>query len=279
MRTIQIIIVFSLLLGTAFSQSTLQGVFSDESRKYREQGYNLQASGELRKALSYYQKAIELDPAYVEVYNDAGVIYEKLGQPDKALTMYKKALEIDEGFLPTYTNLALFYENRGDSKQAVQYWSKRYKYGQKGEYWREKARERMLKLASDPNIKKDLQESEAAILSRELSYKKKIEKAEQDAKNIEEARMRFEMALKLFDKADFSAAMEEVRTALKLNPQDKELAVLIADFYVLVKRAYTKQRLKYYTDQAMVSIDEDDYVAASKRIKEALSAIYSASSR
>ena len=88
------------------------------AREYREQGLAFQRQGDPVTALSFYQKAVELDPAYAVVYNDLGVVYEAMRFIDRAEESYLKAVKLDPEYLSAYTNLALLYENKRDLEKA-----------------------------------------------------------------------------------------------------------------------------------------------------------------
>lgn len=271
MRIILCVILSCVFLSSALPRKLVKEKLKQQAKIYREEGYRLQSMGDPRGAIAYYQKAIELLPDYAEAYNDLGVAYESLGNVDMALDMYKKTVEIDPGYLPAYTNLALLYEAKGDIEKATVYWQKRYRSGKRGEYWHQRAKERLLKLGTYPQVRRQVLEDEAAVLSKVLAYKKEQRKLEE----TKEARMHFEIGRGLFNKSDFSGALDELYTALSLDPQDEELKIKITDLYIKAKRAHAKQQLKDYMEEAMNRIDEDDYFSAGKKIEEALSAFSS----
>ena len=47
---------------------------------------------ETAKAIDFFEKAVAVDPAYSETYNNLGVAHEKLGHFDTAISFYKKAV-------------------------------------------------------------------------------------------------------------------------------------------------------------------------------------------
>ncbi|MFO8052780.1 MAG: tetratricopeptide repeat protein, partial [Candidatus Omnitrophota bacterium] len=158
-------IVFAILfifLPLSFSQA--EGLTDQQARDYREKGYKLQSRGDLGGALSFYQKAVELDSDYVQAYNDLGVVYEMQGQLNEAEKYYQEALKINPGFMPAHTNLAFLYEKKNNIKKATYHWKKRYIKGKKGEYWQEVARQHLLKLGTYPEIKEEIREKKAADL-------------------------------------------------------------------------------------------------------------------
>lgn len=64
---------------------------------------------EFSKAIQAYQKVIELDPAYVEAYNNLGIIYQEIGNFDKALEVYHKAIDINPQYEKTFNNLGILH--------------------------------------------------------------------------------------------------------------------------------------------------------------------------
>jgi len=64
---------------------------------------------EFSKAIQAYQKVIELDPAYVEAYNNLGIIYQEIDNFDKALEVYHKAIDINPRYAKTFNNLGLLH--------------------------------------------------------------------------------------------------------------------------------------------------------------------------
>ncbi len=72
-------------------------------------------------ALENFQKAIELDPRLASAYNGLGGAYKAAGQLDKAISAWEKSLEIDKDYgFPLY-NLGITYLQKGDKKRALKY--------------------------------------------------------------------------------------------------------------------------------------------------------------
>ena len=61
---------------------------------------------DLEAARYAYTKALQLNPAYANAYNNRGYVLNELGQHEDALADFNRAIELD----PTYTNA---YNNRG----------------------------------------------------------------------------------------------------------------------------------------------------------------------
>lgn len=267
MRCFLIFLSFFFLLFPSYGQSALK----DQALDYRQEGYKLQAMGDLAKALSFYQKAFSIDSSYVEACNDIGVVYEAMGNTEEAVKMYKKSLEINPNYLPAYTNLAFFYEKKGDIDNATYYWRKRYELGQEGEYWYEVSKQHLLILGTYPKVKKDIMERDAIKMSQEL-----VEKREQTRLQIiEEAKLRFDIGVSLFTKGDYNAALTEFNAAKALNPSDEELNKKIVDFSKKTARIYSKQQAISLAQQAIDDIKRDDFLSAGEKLKGAFSALFS----
>ena len=64
--------------------------------------------GDYPKAITYFKKAIAVDPNFSEAFNNLGIAYEKSGKPEEAIGAYKKALSN-----PMYKNPERAYNNLG----------------------------------------------------------------------------------------------------------------------------------------------------------------------
>jgi tetratricopeptide (TPR) repeat protein len=248
-------------------------IVKSEAQAYREEGYKSQSMGDLKTALTYYQKAVQMDDKYFEAINDLGVVYEAMGEGDKAVDMYKGALKIKEDYLPAYSNLAFYYEKSGDVKLASSFWRKRYEMGIKGEYWTEVAKQHLLALGDYPELRKEKLEAQALTLSKDLAYKREQARL----KNLEEAKLHFYVGSNLFLKNDYRACFKELETVLSLNPDDADLIKKTNDLYKQAKRSYAKDQAVAYTQEALNYLKADDYLSAGEKLKSALSATFNVS--
>ncbi len=265
----RILLIISLFFLPLFC-SQAQGLIEPEARVYREKGYRLQSVGDYSGALVNYQKAVQIDPNYAEVHNDLGIIYESMGDEDKALFMYNKALKLDPDNLATYTNLAFLYEKRGDIENATLYWKKRYLSGEQGEYWQEVSRQHLLKLGTYPQIRQAILEEKAARLSRDLIYKHEQARL----KNIEEARLHFDLGNNAFSAQDYETAIKEFRTVLSINAPDDKINNDSHEFMVQAERLLLREQAYINTKNALDYIEKDDYLSAADKLKDALTAVF-----
>ncbi len=79
---------------------------------------------EFSKAIQAYQKAIELEPTYVEAYNNLGIIYQMMGDVDRAFGVYQKATEINPGYEKGYNNLGILLLLKGRDEEALEAFQK-----------------------------------------------------------------------------------------------------------------------------------------------------------
>ena len=61
--------------------------------------------GENQKAKECYEKAIEINPNYVDAHYNLGVIFKELGENQKAKDCYEKAIEINPNYVNAHNNL------------------------------------------------------------------------------------------------------------------------------------------------------------------------------
>jgi tetratricopeptide (TPR) repeat protein len=197
----------------------------EQARKYREEGFKLQSSGDLPAALSFYQKAIVIDPGYAVVYNDLGVIYETMGSFDRAEENYLKSIKINPLYANAYTNLALFYENQRNLEKAAFYWDKRVEVGDPNDPWTQKAVNRLsdirMSLSNQPLV--DGREVDVLGLMKDVAG----DKTEYNKNDNALAQMHFNKAIQSFDKGDLATAFKEALDAKQLDQGNPEIEAFI----------------------------------------------------
>jgi tetratricopeptide (TPR) repeat protein len=106
---ILLISVLNLFLG--FSEGF-------KASAYYRDGVANYHKGKYSEAISYYDKALNIDPKYALAYNARGLAYTDIGSFDKAINNFNSALKLrpDEGTL--YLNRGLVYLKKGDSERA-----------------------------------------------------------------------------------------------------------------------------------------------------------------
>ena len=72
-------------------------------------GKNSATDGEWNSAVTFHEKAIEIEPNYAEAHAHLGTAYLKTGKTNQAIAEYKKALALERDYAEIYANLAFCY--------------------------------------------------------------------------------------------------------------------------------------------------------------------------
>lgn len=97
-----------VLLATA--TAPLSADIRTEAQAQVAFGIEVARRGLWREAIYRWERAVQIDPAYAEAYNDLGVAYEHEGQLEKARKAYEKALELEPKNTQIRQNYDLFKE-------------------------------------------------------------------------------------------------------------------------------------------------------------------------
>lgn len=234
--------------------------------EYREKGFQAQQNGDFDTALSYYQKAVQLDPRYAAAFNDLGVMYELRGRLDLAEQNYLRAIEWDPNYLATYYNLASFYEKKGRPLLALYYWKKRIEEGIRGEAWTERARENLYRLAQKSvDVRTELTKIEAEDMAQEVTNRKRKEFEDR----VGFARQHFKAGQKLYQKKDYLQAIEEFNIALGFTPDDPEIITAIQN----CQKDMTSNQINEHAQLGRKLYELGDYSSARTEFKQVLSSI------
>jgi superkiller protein 3 len=91
-------------------------------RSLKKRYENLQKSEE---AIIYYQKAIDLNPDYVDAYCGLGKTYISLKKYEDAIKQINKAVKIQPDNYDSYLDLGRAYGARGSLEESINYLKKR----------------------------------------------------------------------------------------------------------------------------------------------------------
>ncbi len=83
-------------------------------------GHDLHQQGKIRKAIEYYQKAIQADPKFVEAYLKLGHAFEDADSFEAAILQYKRGIEIDPDHLMLRMSLGNVYRIQGFPEKALE---------------------------------------------------------------------------------------------------------------------------------------------------------------
>jgi len=80
--------------------------------------------GNIKSSISYYSKAIKLNPLNDKIYNNLAIAYSKSGNLEAAVSIYLKVLKIDSKSFSTLFNLGRIYQQKGDLEKALETFEK-----------------------------------------------------------------------------------------------------------------------------------------------------------
>lgn len=104
----------SLLAGTLFKEAIDDIAVSRNAQKNKAM---------VDSALIYYQRSVDVYPAYSPSWNNMGSIYFVFYQDyKKAIPYFKKAIESDSNYVEPHFNVGYAYELTGDTSMAITYY-------------------------------------------------------------------------------------------------------------------------------------------------------------
>jgi len=151
-----------------------------KARPYNSLGLIYENKGDDKKALYYYNKALEIFPGYVDALNNRGLLYYKRGDDDAALFDFDRAIELKPDLVNAYNNRGLIYAQEGDLSLAIMDFNQcialnpdyARAYVNRGLVW---ARQGDIAQAmSDYNKAIELNPDLKAYISRNIAYKQAI---------------------------------------------------------------------------------------------------------
>ena len=81
----------------------------DTAQHHNDRGVQLFHAGQLDQAHRYFQRAVELDPTFVEAHNNLGLVETERGNNKAATAQFRRAIELDPDLAASYTNLGYIY--------------------------------------------------------------------------------------------------------------------------------------------------------------------------
>ncbi|WP_208107105.1 tetratricopeptide repeat protein [Halanaerobium congolense] len=97
---------------------------SQKSIELNKKGFELLENEEIRSSITYFKKAIEINPDLVVVYNNLGSAYYRLSKYDKAIENFKKVIDKESNYAKAYFNIAASYYHKGNLLTAYKYYRK-----------------------------------------------------------------------------------------------------------------------------------------------------------
>jgi tetratricopeptide (TPR) repeat protein len=110
-------LIFGMLLVVGLGgQSQAQ---ADAAKDAYQEGVRLVREGQLRVAITSFDKAIRLKPDYAEAYNARGIAHDNLAQFERALKDYDEAIRLNPGYVEAYYNRANAYSDAGQYEESL----------------------------------------------------------------------------------------------------------------------------------------------------------------
>lgn len=106
MRLLSSLFVVLLTLSAA----PLAADARSDAKKQIEFGIAVAQRGLWREAIYRWERAVQIDPTYAAAHNNLAVAYEHEGELDKARSAYEKAIELEPGNTLIKQNYELFKE-------------------------------------------------------------------------------------------------------------------------------------------------------------------------
>ncbi len=79
---------------------------------------------EYEKAITCFERMLEIDPENYRAHYNLGITYFNLGNIEKALDSYNKSLKINPDYKYCYYNIGYLYENVGELEKAMDNYEK-----------------------------------------------------------------------------------------------------------------------------------------------------------
>ena len=203
-------------------------------------------TGDQPRAVEFFERAVELDPAYIAALIRLGELYLDDGRADEAAPLFERALAIDPASAPALSGVGRAALARGDTARAIEYleralavgppaWDIHYNlataYREAGNP--DRAEEHLSQRGGDPSEPPDpLMQAYESLLRSPRNYETRGVAAMQagrhaDAVEIfregiaetpDDAGLRQQLGSALFAAGDADGAAEQLEAAIRLDP-------------------------------------------------------------
>lgn len=106
MRLLFLLVAFALTLSASPAAADAR----EDAKKQVDFGIAVAQRGLWREAIYRWERAVVIDPTYAAAHNNLAIAYEHEGDLDKARSSYEKALELEPGNSFIKQNYELFKE-------------------------------------------------------------------------------------------------------------------------------------------------------------------------
>jgi len=189
---------------------------------YRIMGYAYEIQESFEKAIISYNKAISIDPNNAAIYNSRGHAYELMGQYQLAKDDYLKAYQLDSNNSNILMNISRMYLSTGDDKKAKEFAERliAFKDGSILSYVKSTAYSVLGQVALNANNKEEAIKNFTEAVNLLPSFV---------AGYINRAQAR--ILVGTISESDKVEIVNDLNTALKLNPNSSTSYYLLGGFY------------------------------------------------
>jgi lipoprotein NlpI len=96
---------------------------TDPAADAYQEGVRFVREGQLRAAITSFDKAIRLKPDYAEAYNGRGIAHDNLAQFERAMKDYSEAIRLNPRYIEAYYNRANAYSDAGRYEESLKDYS------------------------------------------------------------------------------------------------------------------------------------------------------------
>jgi tetratricopeptide (TPR) repeat protein len=188
----------------------------DKLPVYKRLGYLCVKTGPLKKAISYYLNALEIDKKDVNIYYNLSYLYERINQKDKADFYLDKAVELKSEDVESRFKLARRMIEKGEFEKAEKYLTQ--------------------------ILNKDANSLEALLLMAQILERREKKKAlrgiyerilSQDPKNDI---VRYNLGALEYAAGDLDASLRHFESYVKEHPKDASAHGILFDIYKKQKK-------------------------------------------
>ncbi len=77
-------------------------------------------TGNYEESISYFERALQVDPKHTASYREMASVYNEIGDTDTALYTYQKVIELKPEYWEGYKDLGVYHLSNGDFDSAIQ---------------------------------------------------------------------------------------------------------------------------------------------------------------
>jgi tetratricopeptide (TPR) repeat protein len=102
----------AVIQSTGKTTETLAVAFNNRGMAFR-------LKGEYERAITDYDQAIKLNPAFANAWNNRGIAYKHMGDVDRAIANYSEAIWLSSNYTAAFYNRGVALEQKGEYDRAI----------------------------------------------------------------------------------------------------------------------------------------------------------------